>query len=89
MVAAFRDANKLIKSDPDKALGYVKKTFARMDPKLLAAAWKYAVSAQAEDIAVPEKGVENAKRFDIDAGLTAPDKAVKDVSEFFTDKYLK
>jgi ABC-type nitrate/sulfonate/bicarbonate transport system substrate-binding protein len=89
MVAAFREANKLIRTEPDKALGYVKKTFARMDPKLLSAAWKYAVSAQADDIAVPEKGVENAKRFDIDAGLTTEGQAVKDVSEFFTDKYLK
>jgi ABC-type nitrate/sulfonate/bicarbonate transport system substrate-binding protein len=89
MVRALAAANKLIKSDPDKALGYVKKTFSRMDPKLLQAAWKLTVQAQAADIAVPEKGVLNAQRFDIDAGLSTPGEAVKDLSGFYTDKYLK
>jgi ABC-type nitrate/sulfonate/bicarbonate transport system substrate-binding protein len=89
MVAAFRAANKLIKSDPEKALGYLRKTFSRMDPKLLETAWKDAAAAQADDIAVPKKGVENARQFDIDAGLSTEAQAVKDVTPYFTDKYLK
>lgn len=89
IVRAFREANELIRKDPDKALGFVKKTFARMDPKLLQAAWKYTVAAQADDIAVPEQGVRHAAQFDVDAGLSTPGEAVKDLSSFFTDKYLK
>lgn len=88
MARAFAGAAKMIREDSDAALKILKQKFAKMDPALLEAAWQLASQAHSEDVKVPEEGLLNAQQFDIDSGLLDKNKAVKDVSRYYTNEYL-
>jgi NitT/TauT family transport system substrate-binding protein len=38
---------------------------------------------------VSEKGLENAERFNVDAGLLKPEEKLKSFSGIFTDEFVK
>jgi len=86
---AFKAAVDFITKSPDKALEVLKKRFANMDPKVLAAAWSVVSKAHAAGAKVTLKGLENSQKFSIDAGLLEPKDVLKDFAGIYTDEFVK
>ncbi len=88
IVAAFGDANKYIQDNPDGTWAILKKHFEHMDEKILKAAWDVAKQAHPRSVAVTEKGIDDAQKWSMDAGLLDPKNEVKDYTGLWTDKYV-
>src|SRR5690606_30806571 len=89
VVRAYQGAVNMIHEQPDKAFAILKKRFARLDPKLLATAWKIVRSAHAKDIRVTEQQLVNSQKVSLDAKLLAPEDALKSYDGLFTDEFVK
>ena len=89
MARASKAATDFIVGKPNEALALMKKRFDKLDPKVLEAAWAVVSKAHSKDSKSTLKGLENSQRFSLDAGLLEPKDALKDISPWFTDKYMK
>jgi ABC-type nitrate/sulfonate/bicarbonate transport system substrate-binding protein len=89
MVAAFADTAKFIKNKPAETFELIKKHFARMDPKVLEAAWKVVSKAHTTDVRVQENTLDNSQRWTLDAGLLDPKNRIKDYKGLWTTDYVK
>jgi hypothetical protein len=90
MAKAYVGAAKMIQEKPDEVFETVlKKRFAKMDPALLAAAWKVAQKAHAKDIRINDKQLENSQKVSLDAKLLEPKDALKSFAGLYTDEFIK
>jgi NitT/TauT family transport system substrate-binding protein len=90
MARAYMGAAKMIQEKPNEVFETVlKKRFEKMDPQLLAAAWKVAQQAHAKDIRVTVKQLENSQKVSLDAKLLEPKDALKSYDGLFTDELIK
>jgi ABC-type nitrate/sulfonate/bicarbonate transport system substrate-binding protein len=90
MARAYVGAAKLIQEKPDEVFETVlKQRFAKMDPQLLAAAWKVAQKAHAKDIRVNVAQLENSQKVSLDAKLLDPKDALTKYDDLFTDEFVK
>lgn len=90
MVRAYVNAMKIVQEQPEKVFEeVVRKRFAKMEPELLQAAWKVALSAHAKDIRVNVRQLENSQKVSLDAKLLEPKDALTSFDGLFTDEYLK
>jgi ABC-type nitrate/sulfonate/bicarbonate transport system substrate-binding protein len=90
MARAYVGAAKMIQEKPDEVFDTVLKArFPKMDPQLLAAAWKVAQKAHASDIRVNVRQLENSQKVSLDAKLLEPKDALKSYDGLFTDEFVK
>ncbi len=90
MARAYAGAAKMIQEKPDEVFEKIlKKRFEKMDPMLLAEAWKVAQKAHAKDIRVTVQQLENSQKVSLDAKLLDPKDALKSYDGLFTDEFLR
>ncbi len=89
MGRAYAAAAKMIQEKPAEVFEILKKRFSRMDPDLLAAAWKVAQQAHAKDIRVTVPQLENSQKVSLVAKLLDPKDALKSYDGLYTDEFLK
>ena len=90
MARAYVGAARMIQEKPDEVFETVLKArFAKMDPQLLAAAWKVVQTAHAKDIRVNVRQLENSQKVSLDAKLLDPKDALKSYEGLFTDEFIK
>jgi ABC-type nitrate/sulfonate/bicarbonate transport system substrate-binding protein len=87
---AYLGAAKMIQEKPDEVFEKIlKPRFAKLDPALLAAAWKVAQTAHAKDIRVTKQQLVNSQKVSLDAKLLDPKDAVTSYDDLFTDEFIK
>jgi ABC-type nitrate/sulfonate/bicarbonate transport system substrate-binding protein len=87
---AYAGAAKMIQEQPAVVLETIlKKRFPKMDPTLLAAAWKVAQTAHAKDIRVSVAMLENSQKVSLVAKLLDPKEALTKFDDLFTDEFVK
>jgi ABC-type nitrate/sulfonate/bicarbonate transport system substrate-binding protein len=87
---AYLGAAKMIQEKPDVVFETIlKPRFAKLDPALLAAAWKVAQTAHAKDIRVTKQQLVNSQKVSLDAKLLDPKDAVTSYDDLFTDEFVK
>jgi NitT/TauT family transport system substrate-binding protein len=89
VVHALAAANRFILEKPDEALEILKKRFDKMDPQVLAAAWKTVSAAHAKDLHVTVPGLEHAQQVSLEAKLLADKDALKSFDGLYTDEFIK
>jgi ABC-type nitrate/sulfonate/bicarbonate transport system substrate-binding protein len=90
MARAYVGAAKMIQEKPDEVFETVLKArFPKMDPQLLAAAWKVAQKAHAKDIRVTVAQLENSQKINLGAKLLDPKDVVKSYDGLFTDEFVR
>jgi ABC-type nitrate/sulfonate/bicarbonate transport system substrate-binding protein len=90
MARAYVGAARMIQEKPDEVFETIlKKRFAKMDPQLLATAWKVVQKAHAKDIRVNVRQLENSQKVSLDAKLLDPKDALKSYDGLFTDEFIK
>jgi NitT/TauT family transport system substrate-binding protein len=87
---AYVGANKMIQEKPDEVLTTIlTKRFPKMEPALLAEAWKNAQKAHAKDIRVVVAQLENSQKVSLVAKLLDPKDALGSYEGLFTDEFVK
>lgn len=89
MARAFAGAAKFIQEKPDETFEILKKRFPRMDPALLAEAWKRTFLAHAKDIRVTIPQLVNSQKVSLEAKLLDPKDALTSFDGLYTDEFLK
>ncbi len=90
MGRAYVAASRMIQEKPDEVLKTIlEKRFARMDPKLLAEAWKVAQKAHAKDIRVVVAQLVNSQKVSLVAKLLDPKDALTSYDDLFTDEFVR
>ncbi len=89
IVRALAAANRMITERPDEALAILKKRFDKMDPALLAEAWKTVSKAHAKDLRVTVPMLEHSQQVSLEAKLLPADEALSKYDGLFTDEYVK
>jgi ABC-type nitrate/sulfonate/bicarbonate transport system substrate-binding protein len=90
MARAYAGAAKMIQEQPDEVFNTIlKKRFEKMDPVLLAEAWKVAQKAHAKDIRVTVAQLDNSQKVSLDAKLLEPKDALKSYDGLYTDEFVK
>ncbi len=87
---AYVGAAKMIQEKPDEVFEKIlKPRFAKLDPTLLALAWKVAQTAHAKDVRVRREQLVNSQKVSLDAKLLDPKDVVTNFEELFTDEFIK
>jgi ABC-type nitrate/sulfonate/bicarbonate transport system substrate-binding protein len=87
---AYVGASRMIQEKPDVVLETIlKKRFPKLDPQLLATAWKVAQTAHAKDVRVKREQLVNSQKVSLDAKLLDPKDVVTNFEELFTDEFIK
>jgi ABC-type nitrate/sulfonate/bicarbonate transport system substrate-binding protein len=87
---AYIGAAKMIQEQPDVVLEKIlKPRFAKLDPALLAAAWKVAQTAHAKDVRVKREQLVNSQQVSLVAKLLETKDVVTNFEELFTDEFVK
>jgi ABC-type nitrate/sulfonate/bicarbonate transport system substrate-binding protein len=90
MGRAFVAASKMIQQQPEVVLETIlKKRFPKLDPQLLAEAWKVAQKAHAKDIRVTKAQFDNSQKVSLVAKLLDPKDALTSYDGLFTDEFVK
>jgi ABC-type nitrate/sulfonate/bicarbonate transport system substrate-binding protein len=89
VVHALAAANRFILEKPDEALDILKKRFDKMDPQVLAAAWKTVASAHAKDLHVTVPGLEHSQQVSLEAKLLADKDALQSFDGLYTDEFIR
>ena len=85
----FKEAVAFMLDRPNEALALLKKRFAQLDERQLAAAFDDLRKITPRSLVVTKAGLENAERFNVEAGLLKPDEKLKSYDDLFTDQYVK
>jgi ABC-type nitrate/sulfonate/bicarbonate transport system substrate-binding protein len=88
LVRALAAANRMIRDEPDKALGILSKRFKQMNPTVLATAWKIVAQAHATDLRVTEPVLAQGDKISIEARLLDPKEKLQSYGGLYTDQYL-
>ncbi len=85
----FREAVGFMLDRPNDALALLKKRFAQLDERQLAAAFEDIRKITPRSLTVTRAGLENAERFNVEAGLLKPEEKLKSYDDLFTEQYVK
>jgi ABC-type nitrate/sulfonate/bicarbonate transport system substrate-binding protein len=86
---SFVEAEAYIHDRPKEAADALKKRFPKLDAKVFAAAFDVLHEISPSPPLVSQKGLENAERFNIDAGLLKPGEKLKSFEGIYTDEFVK
>jgi NitT/TauT family transport system substrate-binding protein len=86
---SFAEAEAYIHHRPKEAAEVLKKRFPKLDDKVFAAAFDVLHEISPSPPIVSQKGLENAERFNIDAGLLKPEEKLKSFDGIFTNEFAK
>jgi NitT/TauT family transport system substrate-binding protein len=86
---AMKEAAQILRGDPDAAVAILAKRLPTVDPKLIAAVLAKLRKATPDPLAVTQKGLENAERLNIEAGLMKPEEKLGSYDGLFTDEFVK
>lgn len=89
MGRSFAEAAKLIHDHPDQALADLKKRFAKLNPKVLAASFATIRKISPTPPQVSVKGMANAENFNVDAGLMKPEDKLKSYAGLYTNEFIR
>lgn len=89
MGATFVEAEAYMRDHPAEALELLKKRFATLDGKVLAAAFETIRKISPSPPLVDRKGMENAEIFNVDAGLMKPEDKLSSYDGLSTDEFVK
>jgi NitT/TauT family transport system substrate-binding protein len=89
MGRSFTAAEAYMRDHPDEALALLKKRFATVDDKVLAAAFATIRKISPSPPLVSAKGLENAELFNIDAGLMKAEEKLAAYDGLYTDEFVK
>jgi NitT/TauT family transport system substrate-binding protein len=89
MANALAAANKFILEKPDEALELLKKRFDKMDPEVLAAAWKTVSQSHAKDIRVTVPALEHSQQVSLAAKLLDPKDTLKSFDRLYSDDFVR
>jgi sulfonate transport system substrate-binding protein len=85
----FREAVGIVLDHPAEALALLKKRFAQLDERQLAAAFEDIRKITPRSLLVTKAGFENAENFSIEAGLLKPEEKLKSYDGLFTDQFVR
>jgi NitT/TauT family transport system substrate-binding protein len=85
----FREAVTIVLDRPAEALALLKKRFAQLDERQLAAAFEDIRKITPRSLIVTKTGFENAELFSIEAGLLKPQDKLKSYDGLFTDQFVR
>jgi NitT/TauT family transport system substrate-binding protein len=88
LARALAAANRFIRDQPDEALALLKKRFDKMDPAMLAAAWRTVAPAHAADLHVTTAGLEHSQQVSLEAKLLEPKDALTKFDGLSTDEFV-
>lgn len=88
LVRALARAGRMIREKPDDALAIVRKRFKEMSPELIEKAWPTIVGAQAQDLHVTAKALENSEKVNIEAKLLDPKDRVTSFDGLISDEFV-
>jgi NitT/TauT family transport system substrate-binding protein len=86
---SFVEVEAYIHDRPKEAAEVLKKRFPQLDDKVFAAAFDVLHEMSPSPPLVSEKGLENAERFNVDAGLLKPEEKLKSFSGIYTNEFVK
>jgi NitT/TauT family transport system substrate-binding protein len=89
MTRAMAEAVAYIHAKPQEAIGLLKKRFARMDEKLLAAAWETVSKAHAKDIKVTVPALEHSQKVSLEARLLQQKDALTSYEGLYTHEFVR
>jgi sulfonate transport system substrate-binding protein len=89
MARALAGANKFILEKPGEALELLRKRFDKMDPVLLAEAWKVVSQAHAKDLRITVPGLEHSQQVSLEAKLLEPKDALTSFAGLYTDEFVQ
>jgi ABC-type nitrate/sulfonate/bicarbonate transport system substrate-binding protein len=89
VVRALAAANKMILEQPEEALNILKKRFDKMEPQVLAAAWKTVAAAHAKDLRVTVPALEHAQQVTIEANLLGDKERLQSFDGLYTNEFVK
>jgi hypothetical protein len=67
----------------------LKKRFSKMDPQLLAEAWKISRQAHAKDVRITQLSLENTQKYNLRSKLLDPKDVVTRFDDLYTDEFVK
>jgi ABC-type nitrate/sulfonate/bicarbonate transport system substrate-binding protein len=86
---SFADSAALLQDDPDIARSALKKRFPTLDDKLFAASFDM-VRKTFPRVPLPSaRALENADRYNVEAGLMKPEEMLPSYDVLFTDEYVR
>jgi ABC-type nitrate/sulfonate/bicarbonate transport system substrate-binding protein len=86
---AYAAAAKVIRDEPEAAIGVLQKRFPTLDPKTVAAAFAVLRKITPSPPAPTLDGVRNNETFNVMAKLLKPDEALKSFDGLYTDEYVR
>lgn len=86
---SFAEAEAYLHDHPAEALAVVKKRFPTLDDKVLTAAFDAIRAISPNPPVASQKGIENAERLNIEAGLMKPDEKLASYEGLVTDEFVK
>ena len=89
MGKSFIAAEAFMRDHPQEALALLKKRFAALDDKVLAAAFETIRKISPSPPVISAKGIENAELYNIDAGLMKREDKLASYDGLFTDAFVK
>jgi NitT/TauT family transport system substrate-binding protein len=89
MGRAIAEAVAYLHDHPAEALALLKKRFASLDDKVLAAGFDQVRKAAPRPPIVVREAFENGERYTIEGGLLKPEDKLKSYDGLFTDEYVK
>jgi sulfonate transport system substrate-binding protein len=89
MGKSFTAAEAFMRDHPEEALALLKKRFAALDDKVLAAAFETIRKISPSPPIISAKGIENAELYNIDAGLMKREDKLASYDGLFTDAFVK
>ena len=89
MGKSFTAAEAFMRDHPQEALALLKKRFATLDDRVLAAAFETIRKISPSPPTVSVKGIENAELYNIVAGLMRPEEKLASYDGLYTDAFVK
>jgi ABC-type nitrate/sulfonate/bicarbonate transport system substrate-binding protein len=89
MGQSIKDAVAFIKTKPDDAFALLKKRFPTLDDKLLRASFEDLKKVTPSPPVVSKAAIENAEKFNVDAGLLKADEKLKSYDGLFTNEFVQ
>ena len=86
---AMKEAAGQLRRAPDEVIAILTKRLPTVDPELIAAVLAKLRKATPDPLAVTQKGLENAERLNIEAGLMKPEEKLASYDGLFTDEFVK
>jgi ABC-type nitrate/sulfonate/bicarbonate transport system substrate-binding protein len=89
MARALAAVNRFILEQPGEALELLKKRFDKMDPAVLATAWRVVAQAHAKNLRVTVPALEHSQQVSLESKLLDPKDALTSFGGLYTDDFVQ